>query len=211
MLPDPIIEGVIGHERFDAAIADRAAIIERQFAIDHIGDEVGATHGKAAHRIWFDIILRLEEVIRAREAILEHERIVEHGFGVLQRVENDRRCRASQQQGAARGGVDDAMHGVHRDREHRALLPFKHMLLGLALDPDFGRAAPFHDEVDLLIHVLFGVQRATGWHFNHIAAPLRLGAIELDEMALTARALPRHQGQVLDLGNANATENRDAL
>src|SRR5262245_45916696 len=51
VLADPEIERVAGHERLDPAPADRAAVVERQVAIDDIRHEVGAPHGEAAHRI----------------------------------------------------------------------------------------------------------------------------------------------------------------
>ena len=69
VLADPEIEAVAGHERLDAAVAGRAAVIERQLAVDDVGHEVGAAHGEPAHRIGLDVVLGLEEVVGAGEAV----------------------------------------------------------------------------------------------------------------------------------------------
>jgi hypothetical protein len=67
VLADPEIEGVAGHERLDAAEAGRAAVVERQVAVDDVGHEVGAPHGKPAHRIGLDVVLVLVEIVGAPE------------------------------------------------------------------------------------------------------------------------------------------------
>ena len=85
------------------------------------------------------------------------------------------------------------------------------MLRGLALEPDLGRAAAFDDEEDLLVHVLLGIEGAARRHLDHVAAPLALGAIELDVAAAPARALPRHQREVLDLADPDVAEHRNAF
>src|SRR3954452_11505549 len=41
VLADPDIEAVVGHLRLDAAIARRAAVVERQLGIDDVGYEIG--------------------------------------------------------------------------------------------------------------------------------------------------------------------------
>ena len=71
VLRDPEVKLVICHERFNAPIADRAAVIERKIAVYDIWDEVGPPHGEATHRVGLDIVLRLEKIIRAAEAIAE--------------------------------------------------------------------------------------------------------------------------------------------
>src|SRR6266851_4753667 len=51
VLADPQIERIAGHERLDAAPARRAAVVERQVAVDDIRYEVGAPHGEPPHRV----------------------------------------------------------------------------------------------------------------------------------------------------------------
>src|SRR4051812_47089634 len=43
VLADPEIERVAGHEGLDAPPAGRAAVVERQIAVDDVGDEVRAS------------------------------------------------------------------------------------------------------------------------------------------------------------------------
>ena len=211
MLTNPEIELVVGHCGFDAAIANRATVIERQFAIDHIGNEVGLALGQATHGIGLDLVFRLEEVFIARETITENEGVVEHGFNIIELVQHIR-CRiAGEQQSAARCRVDVAIPGIHRDREHRTLLPFENDFLLVAFLPDFRGAAAFDDEEDFLVHVLLRIKRTTRGHFNHIAAPFRFRAVELDEMAFATATLPVEERQVLHLADANAAEDRNAL
>ena len=71
VLADPEIEAIAGHERLDPAVAGRAAVVERQVAIDDVGDEIGAPHGEPAHRIGLDVVLRLEEILGAAETVAE--------------------------------------------------------------------------------------------------------------------------------------------
>src|SRR5436309_2671352 len=85
------------------------------------------------------------------------------------------------------------------------------MALVALFQPDFGRAATFHDIIDFLVEMLFRVERAGARNFDYVAAPFAFGAVELDEAAAPAQPLPRRHGQVLHLGNAEPTENRDAL
>src|SRR5206468_11631950 len=88
---------------------------------------------------------------------------------------------------------------------------FEHMALVVALEPDLGRAAPLHDEVDLLVHVLFGIERAGARHLDDVVAPFAFGAVELDVAAAAAGALPWRQRQVLHLADADVAEHRDAF
>ena len=90
-------------------------------------------------------------------------------------------------------------------------MPFKHVLLGVAFLPNFGGATSFHHQIDFFVHVLFGMQCTGTWYFDHIAAPLGFCAVQLNEMALTARSLPRHQGQVLNLVNAHIPKHWQAF
>src|SRR5204862_4687612 len=138
-------------------------------------------------------------------------RIVEHRVHVVDHVEHVRRRGAREQQRAAGGGVHQAVPGVHRDREHRTLLPLEDVSLRVALLPDFGRAATLDDEKDLLVHVLLGVERARGRALHDIAAPLGLGAVKLDIVAAAAGALPGRERQVLHFAYADAAAHRDAL
>ena len=130
VLPDPQIEHVAGHERLDTAEAGRAAVVERQVAVDDVGNEIGAAHGEPAHRVGLDVVLVLVEVVGAAEAIAELERAVEDRVGVVDQVHQVGRGGAGEQQRRARARIDDAMPGIHRDREQRARLPFEHVTRG---------------------------------------------------------------------------------
>ena len=211
VLADPQIEGVAGHERLDAAPADRAAVVERQVAIDDVGHEIGAPHGEAAHRIGLDVVLVLVEVVGAREPVLELVGRVEDEIGVVDEVHQVRRRRAGDQHGGRGTGIDDAVHGVDRDREQRALLPFEDVLLAVAFEPDLGRAAALGDQVDFLVEVLFRIERAGARHLDDVAAPFALGAVELDVGALAAQALPGLHRQVEHGLDADVAEDRDAV
>src|SRR5437879_12451350 len=103
------------------------------------------------------------------------------------------------------------MPGVHRDGEHRALLPLEDVSLRVTLLPAFGRAATLDDEKDLLVHVLLGIERARGRNLHDVAAPLGLGAVKLDIVAAPAGALPGRERQVLHPADADAAENWNAL
>src|SRR5437879_9708326 len=95
------------------------------------------------------------------------------------------------------------MPGVHRDGEHRALLPLEDVSLRVTLLPDFGRAATLDDQKDLLVHVPLRIERARGRDLHDVAAPLGLGAVELDVVAAAAGALPRRERQVLQFTDAD--------
>ena len=98
VLADPEIERVAGHERLDAAEARRAAVVERQVAVDDVGHEVGAPHREAAHRIGLDVVLVLVEVVGAGEAVAELVRAVEDRADVVDQVHQVRRGGAGEQQ-----------------------------------------------------------------------------------------------------------------
>ena len=206
VLADPEIEGVAGHEGFDAAKAGRAAIVERQIAIDRIGHEIGAPHGKPAHRIGLDVVIVFVIIVGAGEAVAELHRAIEDRIHRLQRVHHDGRGGAGQEQRRRGPRIDDAVHGVHRNREQRTLLPFEDVFLGIAVLPHFGGAAALDDEVDFLVEMLFGVERARARHLDDVIAPFGFGAVQLDIAAAPAPALPRLKGQVLHLGNADVAE-----
>ena len=70
VLADPEIERVAGHERL-AAASPASAGVERQVAIDDIGNEIGAPHGEPAHRIGLDVVLVFVEIVGAAEAVAE--------------------------------------------------------------------------------------------------------------------------------------------
>jgi hypothetical protein len=80
---------------FDAAIAGRAAVVERQLGVDDIGHEVGAPHGKPADRIGLDVVVRLEEIIRARKSLAEAMRAIEDELRIVEQVHHVRRRRAA--------------------------------------------------------------------------------------------------------------------
>src|SRR5262249_49812921 len=107
--------------------------------------------------------------------------------------------------------IDDAMPGVHRDREQRALLPFEDMTFAVVVEPDLGGAAAVNDEIDFLVEVLFGVECARSRHLDDVAAPLALGTVELDIATFAAQPLPRRKGQILHLAHADIAVDRDAF
>src|SRR5208282_562551 len=86
VLADPQIEGVAGHERLDAAPAGRAAVVERQIAIDDVGNEIGAPHGEPAHRIGLDVVFVFVEIVGAGEAVAELVWAVEDRIGAVDEV-----------------------------------------------------------------------------------------------------------------------------
>ena len=51
VLADEHVEAAAGHLRFDPPIAGGAPVIERKVATHHVGNEVGAAHRPADHRI----------------------------------------------------------------------------------------------------------------------------------------------------------------
>src|SRR5262249_6902147 len=71
VLTDPKIKCIAGHERLDATPARRAAVIERQIAIDDVGDEIGPPHRQAAHRVWLDVVLVSVKILGARKPVAE--------------------------------------------------------------------------------------------------------------------------------------------
>ena len=151
------------------------------------------------------------KIVCAIEAIAEHEGVVENRFGALQHVEHIGRGGASQQQRTTGGGVYNAVPCVDGYREHRTRLPLKHVFLGVALLPNFCGATAFHHQVDFFVHVLFGMQCTCTRHFHHIATPLGFCAVQLNEMALATRTLPRHQGQVLNFVDTHIAKHWDPL
>ena len=211
MLADPQIERVAGHERLDAAPSDRAAIVERQVAIDDVRHEVGAPHGEASHRIGLDVVLVLVEVVGAREAVLELVGRVEDEVGVVDEVQEIRRRGAAQEQRRRRARVDDAVPGVDRNREQRALLPFEHVLLAVVVEPHFRGAAALGDQIDFLVDVLFGIERARARNFDNVRTPFAFGSEKLNVGAFAAHALPRLHRQIEHGLQSDVAEDRDAL
>ena len=83
--------------------------------------------------------------------------------------------------------------------------------LRLPFLPDFGRAAAFDDQHDLLVEMPLDIERAGARHLDHIHAPQALGAVELDVAAAPAEPLPRRHRQVLHAPHADAAIDRHAL
>src|SRR5262249_15586415 len=108
-------------------------------------------------------------------------------------------------------GVDDAVPRVEGDREHRAALPLEGVGLLLIVSPDLGCATAFDHNHDLFIHMALGVEGACARNLNHVAAPLALCSIELDERAIAAHAAPGLERHVLHAANADAAIDRDSL
>ena len=203
VMADPEIEAVARHRRLHAAVAGRAPVIQRQFRVDDVGDEIRAPHGEAAHRIGLEIVVGLEVVRSAREPLGEFVRAVEDELAAVEQVHHVGRRGAADDERARRRRIDDAVIAVERNGEDRALLPFEHVALGLAFLPHFGRAAAFDDEADLLVEMAFGVERARAGQLDHIHAPQAFGAEELDEGAAAAQALPVGERQVLHAPDAD--------
>src|SRR6266567_5844039 len=85
------------------------------------------------------------------------------------------------------------------------------MALGLALLPDFGRAASLELQHDLLIEMTLDIQRTRARHLRHIHAPQALGSIKLDVGAAPAQPLPWRHRQVLNAHGTDAAIDRHAL
>ena len=97
VLADPEVERIIRHVRLDAPIAGRAPVVERQLAVDRIGDEVRAAHREPAHGVGLDVGFLFVEILIRREAFAEYERVIENRSGVLERIDNDGPGRAGLQ------------------------------------------------------------------------------------------------------------------
>ena len=211
VLADPEIERIAGHERLDAPPSDRAAVVERQVAIDDVRHEVGAAHREPAHRIGLDVVLVLVEVVGAREPVLELVGRVEDEVGVVDEVHQVRRRRAGDQHRGRRACIDEpvqAFTGIENSE------PFCHSntcFLLSPVEPDFGRAAALGDQVDFLVDVLFRIERAGARNFDDVAAPFPFGAVKLDVGALAAQTLPGLHRQIEDGLQADVAENRDAV
>ena len=145
----------------------RAAIIERQLAVDDVGHEVRLAHGEAAHGIGLEIVLDLEVIVLARIAIGEVERAFEDESRVVIEVHDIGRGGAADQHRRRIRRVDEAMIGVERNGEERTARPFEGLLLRLALAPDFGRAAAF-DDIDLLLVEVMLDRKSTRLNSSHI-------------------------------------------
>src|SRR5262249_5224865 len=81
----------------------------------------------------------------------------------------------------------------------------------LTVSPDLRCAAAFDDNHDLFIHVALGIEGACARNLNHIAAPLALCSVELDEGAIAAHAAPGPERHVLHAANPDAAIDRDSL
>src|SRR5262249_45801676 len=106
---------------------------------------------------------------------------------------------------------DDAVPGIDRNREQRALLPLEDMALAVGVEPYLGGAAALHHQVDFLVQMLFGIESAGPRHLADVAAPFAFGAVQLDVCALAARPRPRGERQVLRLAHADIAEDGDAF
>src|SRR5580704_7418637 len=83
------------------------------------------------------------------------------------------------------------------------------MPLVVAFEPDLGRAATFDDEIDFLVHVLFGIERTCARNLDDVGTPFAFGAVQLDVSAAAAGALPRLQWQVLHFAHADVAVDRN--
>src|SRR5215472_634729 len=85
------------------------------------------------------------------------------------------------------------------------------MTLAVAVEPDFGGAAPLDHEVDFLVQVSFRVKCAGPWYLDDVAAPFAFGAVQLDVAAFAAQPLPWRKWQILHLAHADVAVDRNAL
>src|SRR5260370_10002490 len=85
------------------------------------------------------------------------------------------------------------------------------MTFAVVVEPYLGGAAAVDDQIDFLVKVLFGIECAGSGHLDDVAAPLALGAVELDVGTFAAQALPRRKGQILHLAHADIAVDRDAF
>jgi hypothetical protein len=85
------------------------------------------------------------------------------------------------------------------------------VLLAVVVEPDFGGAAAFGDQIDFLVDVLFGIERAGARDLDDVAAPFAFGAVQLDVGALAAQAFPRFHRQIEHRLQADIAEDRDAF
>ena len=115
---------------------------------------------RPADRVRLELVAVAVEIGRARKAPLHPVGAVVEEIDIADLVQQVRHVGAADQQRRLGGGVDDAVPGVHRDREQAALLPFEHVLRAVLVQPDLGGAAAFGDQVDLFVEMPFGVQRA---------------------------------------------------
>src|SRR4030095_11383006 len=103
------------------------------------------------------------------------------------------------------------MPGIKGNREERPSTPFEGYFLRVVLLPHFRGTAPFHDIVDLLVEVAFGVQRSSPRHFDDIHPPKPFRAQELNGGTPATQSLPRLERQVRDLMHADVAVYRDPL
>ena len=211
VLGDLHVEVGPGHVRLHPAVAEGAAVVPRQLAVDDVRDDVGEPHGQTAHGVGLDVLHRLEVVVLAGEPPAELVGAVHHELGVADEVQDVGSGGGGQQHGRRGGGVDHPVPGVQRDAEERARTPLEGLLPALALVPHLGGAAPLHHVVGLFVEMALGVERARAGDLHHVHAPEVLGAQKLDGGAAPAQAFPRRHGQVLDLVHPDVPMDGDSL
>jgi len=69
-----------------APVPRRAAVVERQITIHDMGNEIGAPHRKAAHRIRLNVVRCLVEVVSAAEAVAKFLWAVKNRIHVVEQV-----------------------------------------------------------------------------------------------------------------------------
>ena len=93
------METLLAHVRLDPPITGRAAIVQRQLTIDHVGNVVGALHGQTTHWIRLYVVLLQEVIVLARIALCKVERTIENEFPVVDEIDDVGGTRPAQQQG----------------------------------------------------------------------------------------------------------------
>ena len=83
------------------------------------------------------------------------------------------------------------------------------MAPGIAVEPHLGRAAALDYVDDLLVEMLFRIERAGARHLDHVAAPFSFGAVELNVGAAPAEPAPRGERQVLHAPHPDVAKDRN--
>ncbi len=86
MLADPAVELLARHVRLDPAVTRRAAVVQRQFARDHVRNDIRLSHSEPAHRIGSDLFFVFIILLARIESILEMIRAIENEIFVVELV-----------------------------------------------------------------------------------------------------------------------------
>src|SRR5262249_23030148 len=90
-------------------------------------------------------------------------------------------------------------------------LPLKNVPPGVSFQPDFRRSTPLDYPEDLLVHVMYGIRRASARNLEDERSPLAFCSGELNEAGIAAHALPRLQGKVANVPDPDVAKDRESL